>query len=271
MKIAIVTLFPEMFSAVTEYGITGRAVEQGLVSVACFNPRDFTSDRHQTVDDRPYGGGPGMVMMAGPLQAAVGAARQWAESHHLGPELKQELGQESGRIRVIYLSPQGQVLTHQAVAEMAAGAGKDGQTTETLILVAGRYEGVDERFLELEVDEEWSIGDYVLSGGELPAMVLMDAVIRQLPGALGHQDSAQQDSFVAGLLDCPHYTRPPEVGGLEVPPVLMSGDHGAIRRWRHQQALGRTEQRRPELLNEQELDDEQRTLLARYRKGLKPE
>ncbi len=246
MKVAIVTLFPEMFSAISDYGITGRAVDQGLVKIACFNPRNFTSDRHQTVDDRPYGGGPGMVMLAKPLQDAVNAARQWAEAE---------------RVRVIYLSPQGQVLKHRKVLELAENAG-----SEALILIAGRYEGVDERFLELEVDEEWSIGDYVLSGGELPAMVLIDALIRQLPGALGHEDSAQQDSFVAGLLDCPHYTRPPEVGGLKVPSVLLSGDHKAIRHWRYEQALGRTGDRRPELLDEQELDDEQRKILARYRK-----
>lgn len=247
MKIAIVTLFPEMFSAVSDYGITGRAVAQNLVSVACFNPRDFTSDRHQTVDDRPYGGGPGMVMMAEPLQAAVGAARQWLEAELAEKELAKEgLAQtEPSSVRVIYLSPQGQVLKHKAVAAMAASA-----KTQALILIAGRYEGVDERFLELEVDEEWSIGDYVLSGGELPAMVLIDALIRQLPGALGHEDSARQDSFVEGLLDYPHYTRPPEVGGLQVPSVLKSGDHQAIRRWRYEQALERTEKRRPELLDE---------------------
>jgi len=224
MKVAVVTLFPEMFGALVDYGVSGRAVRNGLLEIRCFNPRDYTLDRHQTVDDRPYGGGPGMVMRPEPLGAAITAARAWTQS-----------------ARVLYLSPQGRVLRHDAVMEMA-GAARD------LILIAGRYEGVDERIVALEVDEEWSIGDYVLSGGELPAMVLLDALIRQLPGALGDADSAQQDSFVAGLLDCPHYTRPPEYRGLGVPEVLLSGDHGAIERWRRQQAQARTVARRPDLL-----------------------
>ncbi len=230
MKIAIVTLFPEMLSAVTEYGVTGRAVNEGLVKVTCFNPRDFTRDRHRTVDDRPYGGGPGMVMTAEPLRAALNAARDWA-----------------GLARVVYLSPQGQRLKHATIMQFVGASAE-----QALILIAGRYEGVDERFIELEVDEEWSIGDYVLSGGELPAMVLMDAVIRQLPGVLGHEQSAQQDSFADVLLDCPHYTRPPEFGGLKVPEVLVSGDHQAIQQWRHQQALKRTAERRPDLLVERD-------------------
>lgn len=224
MKVAVVTLFPEMFGALVDYGVSGRAVRNGLLEIRCFNPRDYTEDRHQTVDDRPYGGGPGMVMRPEPLGEAITAARAWAQG-----------------ARVLYLSPQGRVLRHDAVMEMA-GAARD------LILIAGRYEGVDERIVALEVDEEWSIGDYVLSGGELPAMVLLDALIRQLPGALGDADSAQQDSFVAGLLDCPHYTRPPEYRGLGVPEVLLSGDHGAIERWRRQQAQARTVARRPDLL-----------------------
>jgi len=224
MKVAVVTLFPEMFGALVDYGVSGRAVRTGLLDIQCFNPRDYTLDRHQTVDDRPYGGGPGMVMRPEPLGAAITAARGWTEG-----------------ARVLYLSPQGRVLRHAAVMEMA-GAARD------LILIAGRYEGIDERIVALEVDEEWSIGDYVLSGGELPAMVLLDALIRQLPGALGDADSAQQDSFVAGLLDCPHYTRPPEYRGLGVPEVLLSGDHGAIERWRRQQAQARTLARRPDLL-----------------------
>ncbi len=226
MKIALVTLFPEMFGALLDYGITGRAARQGILEIACFNPRDHARDRHRTVDDRPYGGGPGMVMRPEPLVAAIGAARDWTRN-----------------ARTLYLSPQGRVLDHGAVASLA-GAQRD------LILVAGRYEGIDERVVELEIDEEWSIGDYVLSGGELPAMVLLDALIRQLPGALGDADSARQDSFVAGLLDCPHYTRPPEYRGLAVPEVLLSGDHGAIEHWRREQALERTRRRRPDLLGE---------------------
>ncbi|MFP5415118.1 MAG: tRNA (guanosine(37)-N1)-methyltransferase TrmD [Gammaproteobacteria bacterium] len=224
MKVAVVTLFPEMFGALVDYGVSGRAVRNGLLEIRCFNPRDYTADRHQTVDDRPYGGGPGMVMRPEPLGAAIAEARAWTQG-----------------ARVLYLSPQGRVLRHDGVMEMA-GAARD------LILIAGRYEGIDERIVALEVDEEWSIGDYVLSGGELPAMVLLDALIRQLPGALGDADSAQQDSFVAGLLDCPHYTRPPEYRGLGVPEVLLSGDHGAIERWRRQQAQARTAARRPDLL-----------------------
>jgi len=237
MKIAFITLFPEMFEAVTAYGISGRAVKNGLVEVASFNPRDFTEDRHQTVDDRPYGGGPGMVMMVEPLRRAITKAKQWMD----GPAL------------VIYLSPQGKVLDQQAVNQFA--------NQQNLILIAGRYEGIDERLVELEVDEEWSIGDYVLSGGELPAMVLLDALIRKIPGALGHEDSADQDSFAQGLLDCPHFTRPEFYEGKRAPEVLLSGDHEKIRRWRLQQSLVRTQQRRPELLDRLELNKEQQALL----------
>ena len=240
MQIAVVSLFPEMFSAVSEHGITGRAVQQGLVSVSYSNPRDFTKDRHRTVDDRPFGGGPGMVMKVQPLESAIHAAREQA-------------GQAS---RVIYLSPQGQRFDHGKAVSLAQES--------ALILVAGRYEGVDERLIEREVDEELSIGDYVLSGGELAAMVVMDAVIRQLPGVLGHALSAQEDSFADGLLDCPHYTRPETYREQAVPEVLLSGDHERIRRWRLKQALGRTFERRPELLERRALTVEEQELLALY-------
>ena len=237
MKIALITLFPNMFEAISEYGISGRAVKNGLVELACFNPRDFTEDKHRTVDDRPYGGGPGMVMLVEPLRKAIGAAREWIDDQAI----------------VVYLSPQGRVLNQAAVNKFAE--------QKSLILIAGRYEGIDERFISLEVDEEWSIGDYVLSGGELPAMVLIDALIRQKPGALGHQDSAEQDSFAKGLLDCPHYTRPEVFGGERVPPILLSGDHKKINDWRMRQALLRTQSRRPDLLDGLELNKEQKAIL----------
>ena len=237
MKIALITLFPEMFAAVTDYGISRRAVKDGLLEITSYNPRDFTEDRHQTVDARPYGGGPGMVMMIEPLRRAISAAKEWTDEDPL----------------VVYLSPQGKVLNQAAVNGFA--------TQQSLILIAGRYEGIDERLIQMEVDEEWSIGDYVLSGGELPAMVLIDALIRQIPGALGHQDSADQDSFANGLLDCPHYTRPEQQHGQPVPEVLLSGDHEKIRRWRLQQSLVRTQQRRPDLLDRLKLNKEQQALL----------
>lgn len=244
MQIGVVTLFPEMFDAVIDYGITSRAVDQKLLTVECWNPRSFTADRHQTVDDRPYGGGPGMVMKIEPLRAAIQAARS---------ELK--------NARVAYMSPQGRRFDQAGAIELAR--------RDQLILVAGRYEGIDERLLQLEVDEEWSLGDYVLSGGELAAMVMIDAVTRLLPGALGDELSAAQDSFSDGLLDCPHYTRPENYEGLMVPAVLLSGNHEAIRKWRLQQSLGRTQQRRPDLLDkltrEQGLNKEQRRLLDEYR------
>ncbi|MGV6806972.1 MAG: tRNA (guanosine(37)-N1)-methyltransferase TrmD [bacterium] len=230
MKVALITLFPEMATAVTGYGISGRAFQRGMVELKCFNPRDYAEDKHRTVDDRPYGGGPGMVMMVEPLRRAVNEARRWMQTD----------SPEGSSAKVIYLSPQGARLNHQAVCDLAE--------SENLILVAGRYEGVDERFIELEVDEEWSIGDYVLSGGELPAMVLIDAIIRQLPGVLGHDESAEQDSFVEGLLDCPHYTRPETYEGKNVPEVLLSGDHERIRRWRLEQASKRTQERRPDMI-----------------------
>jgi len=237
MKIALITLFPEMFEALTGYGISSRAVNQGLLEVSSFNPRDFTDDPHATVDDRPYGGGPGMVMTIEPLRKAISAAKDWIQGESL----------------VVYLSPQGMVLQQTAVNQFATG--------QSLILIAGRYEGIDERLIELEVDQEWSIGDYVLSGGELPAMVFMDALIRQLPGALGHKESANQDSFADGILDCPHFTRPEKYEGLDVPEVLLSGNHEKIRQWRLKQSLLRTKQRRPDLLEKLELNDEQKALL----------
>ncbi len=240
LRIDVVTLFPELVRAIHGSGVTGRALADGIVELKLWNPRDFSSDRHRTVDDRPYGGGPGMVMKIEPLRTAIKAARS----------------SQDGASKTLYLTPQGQRLNQRAVEEIAQ--------TPHLVLVAGRYEGVDERLIEAEVDEEWSIGDYVLSGGELPVMVLIDAVVRRVPGALGHRDSAEQDSFSDGLLDCPHYTRPEIAAGLRVPQVLMSGDHAAIRRWRLKQSLGRTWLRRPDLLKERRLDSEQHALLEEF-------
>ena len=240
MRIDVVTLFPQMFEAVSQYGITRRAVEQGIVELGTWNPRDYTHDKHRTVDDRPYGGGPGMLMKVQPLRDALHDAKAAGE----------------GKAHVVYLSPQGRPLTQQGVKKLA--------TQQHLVLIAGRYEGVDERFIETEVDAEWSIGDYVLSGGELGAMVIIDTVTRLLPGALGHEDSAGQDSFSEGLLDCPHYTRPEVFEGKRVPSVLLSGDHQAIARWREKQSLGRTWLRRPDLLAAMELSDEQQGLLQQF-------
>ncbi len=240
MRFDIVTLFPELVDAVTASGIPQRAVTRGLLTVVTWNPRDYTSDRHRTVDDRPYGGGPGMVMKIQPLRDAIWAAKAAA------PE----------QAKVVYLSPQGKSLTQAAVESFAREA--------RLVLVCGRYEGIDERLIETEIDEEWSIGDYVLSGGELGAMVMVDAITRLLPGALGHEDSAAQDSFTEGLLDCPHYTRPERFEGLDVPAVLLGGNHREIERWRRKQALGRTWLRRPELLAKAELDEESERLLADF-------
>lgn len=236
MKVGVVTLFPEMFAAVTRHGITGRAVSDGLLDVRTFDPRDWAHDRHRTVDDKPYGGGPGMVMKVEPVRSAIVAAREALPA-----------------ARVIYLSPQGRRLDQAGVMELVG--------RQELILLAGRYEGIDERVIARDVDEEWSIGDYVLSGGELAAMVIIDAVCRLLPEALGDSESAQADSFFAGLLDHPHYTRPEGVGDQRVPEVLLSGNHEEIRRWRRQQALGRTHLRRPDLLEGQELDAEAQRLL----------
>ena len=239
MKVGVVTLFPEMLKSLTDFGVVGRATRQGLLQVIGYNPRDFTQDKHRTVDDRPYGGGPGMLMKVQPLRDAIGQA-------------KTELGQP----KVIYLSPQGRRLDQAGVVELAK--------QESLVLVAGRYEGIDERLIGTDIDEEWSLGDFVLSGGELAAMTFIDAVSRLLPGVLGHAESAQEDSFAQGLLDCPHYTRPEMVAGMPVPKVLLSGDHAAIARWRMQQQLGRTWQRRPDLLEQMTLTQEQEQSLAEF-------
>jgi tRNA (guanine37-N1)-methyltransferase len=238
--VGVITLFPQMFDAITKFGVTSRAVKQGLLQVECWNPRDYTSDKHNTVDDRPFGGGPGMLMMVQPLTDAIRAAKQAA----------------GGNVHTVYLSPQGRKLDQKGVQELSR--------YPKLLLVAGRYEGIDERVIETEVDEEWSIGDYVLSGGELPAMTLIDAVSRLVPGVLGHEESAEQDSFATGLLDCPHYTRPAVLADKEVPPVLLSGHHENIRRWRLKQALGRTWLRRPDMLNALALTKEQRKLLDEF-------
>ncbi|MEQ1773005.1 MAG: tRNA (guanosine(37)-N1)-methyltransferase TrmD [Burkholderiales bacterium] len=245
MQIDVITLFPKMFDALTESGIVGRARDRRVYQFLPWNPRDFAVNTHRTVDDRPYGGGPGMVMMAEPLEKAVSAARQ------------RQISAGVRKPRVIYLSPQGRLLTHELVMSLAAEQG--------LVLLAGRYEGVDERVIARQIDDEISIGDYVLSGGELAAMVVMDSVIRQLPGVLGDAESAEQDSFVSGLLDCPHYTRPEVYEGVAVPPVLMSGNHADITRWRLKQALGRTQQRRPDLLAVRGVSNDERALLDEYR------
>lgn len=242
MQIGLITLFPEMFVALTEYGISGRAVREGLVSLNFWNPRDFTTDRHRTVDDKPFGGGPGMLMKTEPLLTAIRTART-------------EVGPGDGK--VIYLSPQGRKLDQKKVEELAQ--------RDDLILVCGRYQGIDARVLEAEIDEEVSLGDFVLSGGEIAAMALIDALIRFQPGALGDDDSAQQDSFSDGLLHCPQYTRPQSFEGQDVPPVLLSGDHAEIRRWRLQQSLGMTWLKRPDLLAGKELDHEQTELLKQFK------
>lgn len=245
LEVDVVTLFPPMFEALTGYGVSGRALSNGRYRLQTWNPRDFTHDAYRTIDDRPYGGGPGMVMLAEPLQAALDAAKA----------RQQQIGVAAPV--TIYLSPQGERLTHAVVDELAQQAG--------LILIAGRYEGVDERFLEAAGPREISLGDYVLSGGELAAMVLLDAVFRQLPGVLGDADSAQQDSFVDGALDWPHYTRPEEYGGKRVPAVLLSGNHADIARWRRKQALGRTWLRRPDLLPRLLLSKTDQALLDEFK------
>jgi tRNA (guanine37-N1)-methyltransferase len=239
IRFDVVTLFPEMFAAVAHSGITSRALEAGLWSLTTWNPRDFTTDRYRTVDDRPYGGGPGMVMLAEPLDKTLDAVKT------------------AGGGRVVYLSPQGKKLDHRRVMELVQ--------EQAVTLLCGRYEGVDERLLKRRVDEEISIGDFVLSGGELAAMALMDAVVRQLPGALGDEQSAIEESFADGLLDCPQYTRPELYAREKVPEVLMSGHHENIRRWRLKQALGRTWLRRPDLLEVRRLSDEERKLLEEFR------
>ncbi|MDI9246143.1 tRNA (guanosine(37)-N1)-methyltransferase TrmD [Marinobacter sp. CHS3-4] len=237
MWIGAVSLFPEMFDSVTQVGVTGRAVRDGLLTFQSWNPREFTHDRHRTVDDRPYGGGPGMLMKIQPLRDAIDTARQAAPSKPC----------------VVYLSPQGEPLTQKVVESLAA--------EQSLILVAGRYEGVDERLIATEVDREVSLGDFVLSGGELAAMAVMDAITRLIPGALGHAQSAEQDSFADGLLDCPHYTRPEVYEGQAVPEVLLGGHHDQIRRWRLKESLRRTRERRPDLLEKRVFTDEERELL----------
>lgn len=241
MWCGIVSLFPEMFRRLSELGVLGRAIDRGIVTLELFNPREFARDRHRTVDDRPYGGGPGMVMQVEPVVEAVSAAREAARA---------ALGES---VPVIYLSPQGRRLTQQRVSELSQQRG--------VILLAGRYEGIDERAVSLAVDEEVSIGDYVLSGGELPALVVLDAVTRLLPGTLGNSASIEAESHLDGLLDYPHYTRPENTHGLGVPEVLLSGDHEAVSRWRRKMALLRTWQRRPDLLVGRQLDDEDSALL----------
>lgn len=240
MWIGVVSLFPEMFKAVTDYGISRRAVENGLLALEVWNPREFTKDKHHTVDDKPYGGGPGMLMKVQPLKDAINAARSKAQA----------------QCPVIYLSPQGKPLEQADLAHLA--------TLPEMILVAGRYEGIDERLIESAIDMEVSIGDFVASGGELPAMLLIDGVTRLLPGAVGDTDSVEQDSFSNGLLDYPQYTRPETEDGLTVPDVLMSGDHGKIARWRKMQSLGRTYEKRPDLITARTLTEEEQQLLYEY-------
>ena len=240
----VVTLFPEMFAAVTQSGISRRAFEKGLWRLNCWNPRDFAEDNYRSVDDRPYGGGPGMVMLPIPLEKAIVAAQAQ----------RREAGE--GQARVIYLSPQGRALAHERVMQLAQSSGA--------ILLCGRYEGVDERLIERCVDEEISLGDFVLSGGEIAAMALIDATVRQLPGALNDENSAEEESFVGGLLDCPHFTRPEEYQGMRVPEVLLSGNHEKIRRWRLKQALGRTWRRRPDMIEQRPFNREEANLLEEY-------
>jgi tRNA (guanine37-N1)-methyltransferase len=241
MRISVVTLFPAMIREALAHGVVGRAVERGILEVECFDPRDDATDVHRTVDDRSYGGGPGMVLKVEPLRSA----------------LRRAMAAQPAGSRRVYLGADG-VRFDQRVA-------REARDWPGLVLVAGRYEGVDERFIERETDEQWSIGDYVLSGGELPALVVIDAIARLIPGTLGSEESAVHESFSDGLVDWPHYTRPPAVNGQEVPAVLMSGDHAAIRRWRLRQALGRTWLRRPELLERRDLSDEERKLLEEFK------
>ena len=239
-RIGVISLFPEMFDVLRAGGVTSRALERGLVTLDAWNPRDFATDRHRTVDDRPYGGGPGMVMLVAPLKAAIGAARA-------------ALGDGC---HTVYLSPQGRRIRQADIEALAM--------RQRLIMVCGRYEGVDERLVMSEIDEELSLGDFVLSGGEIAALAVIDAVVRLQPGVLGHEDSAREDSFAGGLLDCPHYSRPEVSAEGTVPAVLLSGDHEAIRRWRLKQALGRTLARRPDLLEGRRLNEEQRRLLDEF-------
>ena len=246
MQLGIVTLFPEMFAAVTEHGISGRAVRSGLMNLELFNPRDYTTDKHRTVDDKPFGGGPGMLMKTEPLMASIAAARQAVRQ-------KQTIGEKA---RVIYLSPQGQTLKQGSIIDLAK--------RESMVLLCGRYQGIDNRVLENEIDEEWSLGDFVISGGELAAMTLIDAMTRFQPGALGDEGSVLEDSFSNGLLHSPEYTRPQSIDGSDVPKVLLSGDHEAIRKWRLKQSLGATWLKRPDLLQVMSLEIEQEELLEQF-------
>jgi tRNA (guanine37-N1)-methyltransferase len=246
MRIEIVTLFPELVEAGAAAGVTGRARERGLWRLGTVNPRDFATDRHRTVDDRPYGGGPGMVMLAEPLEKAIGAARDALIDKGVAAP------------HVVYMSPQGERLTHRRVAELAQLPG--------LVIVTGRYEGVDERVLERGVDLELAIGDFVVSGGELPALLLVDAIVRLLPGALNDAQSSIQESFVDGLLDCQHYTRPEIYAGRAVPAVLLSGNHAEIERWRLKQSLGRTWERRPDMLAARGLSADEAALLEEFKR-----
>ena len=247
MQLGIVTLFPEMFAAVTEHGISGRAVRSGLMNLELFNPRDYTTDKHRTVDDKPFGGGPGMLMKTEPLIASIAAARQVVSQ-------KQTVGEKA---RVIYLSPQGKTLKQDSIIDLAK--------RESMVLLCGRYQGIDNRVLENEIDEEWSLGDFVISGGELAAMTLIDAMTRFQPGALGDEGSALEDSFSNGLLHSPEYTRPQSIAGSDVPEVLLSGDHEAIRKWRLKQSLGATWLKRPDLLQAMSLEIEQEELLKQFK------
>jgi tRNA (guanine37-N1)-methyltransferase len=246
MDIEVVTIFPELLEQGARFGVTGRAIERGVWRLRTWNPRDFADDAYRSVDDRPYGGGPGMVRMAEPLEKAIAAACQRQKSSGVAAP------------RVVHLTPQGRLLDHARVAELAREQG--------IVMLAGRYEGVDERLVRRAIDEEVSIGDYVLSGGELAAMVVIDCIVRQMPGALGDAESASRESFVSGLLDHPHYTRPEVYRGEAVPAVLLSGNHAQIERWRLKQALGRTWQRRPELLEKRGLSPQERVLLDEFRK-----
>lgn len=257
MLFSAISLFPEMFNAVSEYGVVGRAVKNEIVNIDCINPRDFTKDRHRTVDDRPYGGGPGMLMKVEPLQRAIQAAKKSQQAR----DSVSSSDSSPGSAKVIYLSPQGKKLDHQLVKELS--------TQQHLILLCGRYEGIDQRLIDQQVDMEISLGDFVLSGGELAAMVLIDAVARLLPEVLGHSVSAIEDSFEDGLLDHPHYTRPESYEGLDVPPVLLSGDHQAIEKWRLQQRLGRSWLKRPDLLEKKKLSESEQQLLAEFKKDYK--
>ena len=247
MQLGIVSLFPEMFAAVTEHGISGRAVRSGLMNLELFNPRDYTTDKHRTVDDKPFGGGPGMLMKTEPLMASIAAARQAVSQ-------KQTTGES---VKVIYLSPQGKTLKQDSIIDLAKREG--------MVLLCGRYQGIDNRVLVSEIDEEWSLGDFVISGGELAAMTLIDAMTRFQPGALGDEGSALEDSFSNGLLHSPEYTRPQSIDGSDVPKVLLSGDHEAIRKWRLKQSLGATWLKRPDLLQAMSLEREQEELLEQFK------